>query len=104
MDDDGVKDCDAGHILANRLGGPGKIGINIFPQDRNINRGAYAQFEDDIYDCIVAGAQSARLEWSFVYVDGTRTKPKSVTYTVTYTGGNCPNRSQEFTNCKDGVC
>ncbi len=23
LDDDGVKDCDAGHILANRLGGPG---------------------------------------------------------------------------------
>lgn len=32
LDDDGVKDCDAGHILANRLGGPGNQPINIFPQ------------------------------------------------------------------------
>ena len=31
LDDDGVKDCDAGHILANRLGGPGNQPINIFP-------------------------------------------------------------------------
>jgi hypothetical protein len=27
-----VKDCDAGHILAHRLGGPGNQPINIFPQ------------------------------------------------------------------------
>ncbi len=32
LDDDGVKDCDAGHILANRLGGSGNQPINIFPQ------------------------------------------------------------------------
>ncbi len=32
LDDDGVKDCDAGHILAHRLGGPGNQPINIFPQ------------------------------------------------------------------------
>ncbi len=32
LDDDGVQDCDAGHILAHRLGGPGNQPINIFPQ------------------------------------------------------------------------
>jgi hypothetical protein len=32
LDDDGVQDCDAGHILANRLGGSGNQPINIFPQ------------------------------------------------------------------------
>ncbi len=32
LDDDGVEDCDAGHILAHRLGGPGNQPINIFPQ------------------------------------------------------------------------
>lgn len=35
LDDDGVQDCDAGHILAHRLGGPGNQPINIFPQVRN---------------------------------------------------------------------
>ena len=34
LDDDGVQDCDAGHILAHRLGGPGNQPINIFPQVR----------------------------------------------------------------------
>ena len=29
---DGVQDCDAGHILANNLGGLGNQPINIFPQ------------------------------------------------------------------------
>jgi hypothetical protein len=105
MDDDGTKDCDAGHILANRLGGTGRGAVNIFPQDASINRGAFAQFEDDIYDCIaVSGAQSALLEWSFTYLDGTRTKPNAVTYSVSYTGGSCANLSKEFTNCKDGIC
>ncbi len=32
LDDDGVQDCDAGHILAHRLGGLGNQPINIFPQ------------------------------------------------------------------------
>ena len=32
LDDDGVQDCDAGHILAHRLGGPGNQPTNIFPQ------------------------------------------------------------------------
>jgi hypothetical protein len=35
LDDDGVQDCDAGHILANRLGGSGNQPINIFPQVQN---------------------------------------------------------------------
>ncbi len=34
LDDDGVQDCDAGHILAHRLGGPGNQPLNIFPQVR----------------------------------------------------------------------
>ena len=32
LDDDGIQNCDAGHILAHRLGGPGNQPINIFPQ------------------------------------------------------------------------
>ena len=54
LDDDGTKDCDAGHILAHRLGGPGNQPINIFPQDLSVNRGAFNQYEDNIYDCIMA--------------------------------------------------
>ena len=44
LDDNKEKNCDAGHILAKRLGGYGNLPINIFPQNSTINRGIYAQF------------------------------------------------------------
>eukprot|EP01031_Cornospumella_fuschlensis_P031226 gene31227-37737_t len=99
LDDDGVQDCDAGHILAHRLGGPGNQPINIFPQDSSVNRGTYAQYEDKIYDCIsVYGATSASLKWSFKYDSTTRTKPSSVTYSATFNGGTCADTTQTFPN------
>ena len=33
LDDSGLENCDAGHILANHLGGYGNEPLNIFPQD-----------------------------------------------------------------------
>lgn len=99
LDDDGVQDCDAGHILAHRLGGPGNQPINIFPQDLSINRGAYAQYEGQIYDCIsTKGATSASLAWTFLYQSLTRTKPDNVTYSATFSGGSCSNLKQTFSN------
>ena len=98
LDDDGVKDCDAGHILANRLGGPGNQPINIFPQDLSINRGSYAQYENGIYDCIKGGAKSASLSWTFTYASTSNTKPTGVKYTVDYSGGSCEDTSMDFPN------
>jgi hypothetical protein len=99
LDDDGTKDCDAGHIMAHRLGGPGNQPINIFPQDLSINRGAYAQYEGSIYDCIATkGATSAALSWTFTYASTSRTKPNKVNYKATFTGGSCSNSNQDFTN------
>jgi hypothetical protein len=99
LDDDGTKDCDAGHILANRLGGPGNQPINIFPQDLSINRGSWAQYENDIYDCITKfGATSASLAWSFIYESDAHTKPMNATYKVSYQGGSCKSGSQTFPN------
>ena len=99
LDDDGTKDCDAGHILANRLGGSGNQPINIFPQDLSINRGSYAQYEGTIYDCVMnQGASSAKLSWTFTYSDSTRTKPSGVTYKADYSGGKCADTTMVFTN------
>eukprot|EP01038_Epipyxis_sp_PR26KG_P009924 gene9924-13348_t len=99
LDDDGVQDCDAGHILAHRLGGLGNQPINIFPQDLSVNRGSYAQFEDTIYDCIsVYGATSGALSWTFSYASTSNTKPNKVVYTAKFTGGTCGTKSQTFTN------
>jgi hypothetical protein len=99
LDDDGVVDCDAGHILAHRLGGPGNQPINIFPQDLSVNRGAYAQYEDGIYTCITTkGASIADLYWIFYYSSTSKTKPINVTYDVKYYDGSCASTSKTFTN------
>lgn len=98
LDDDGVQNCDAGHILANRLGGLGNQPINIFPQESSINRGSWEQFEGAIYDCIQGGASSAALSWKFIYESSSHTKPYQVTYSVSYTGGTCSSISTTFNN------
>lgn len=99
MDDDGVQDCDAGHILAHRLGGPGNQPINIFPQDLSVNRGSYAQFEDTIYHCVANGASSASLSWSFSYASSSNTKPIQVVYKASFgSGGSCASLSETFPN------
>lgn len=99
LDDDGTKDCDAGHILANRLGGPGNQPINIFPQDLSVNRGAYNQFEAVIYDCLMKySATQAKLSWTFSYSSSTKTKPNQVKYVADFTGGTCVDTTMTFTN------
>jgi hypothetical protein len=99
LDDDGVQDCDAGHILANHLGGLGNEPTNIFPQAASMNRGVYAQFEGKIYDCIASsGCTSGYLTWKFNYQDSTRTKPDSVFYTATFKGGDCDYIESTFDN------
>ena len=98
LDDDGIQDCDAGHILANRLGGYGNEPLNIFPQDASINRGLYAQFENSIYHCIDSGANDASFKWIFTYENETRTKPNKINYSVSFNGGNCTYLSSDFTN------
>ena len=98
LDDSGLEDCDAWHILANHLGGYGNQPINIFPQDASINRGEYAQFENDIYECITEDTKEIHLDWNFIYSNNTQTKPDSVKYTAEFSGGNCSHLSSIFSN------
>lgn len=98
LEDDGEQNCDAGHILANRLGGYGNIPTNIFPQDLSINRGTYAQFEGDIYDCVKNGAISGFLSWEFYYDSDKHTMPNSVKYVAKFDGGNCDTLTSLFPN------
>jgi len=98
LDDDGVEDCDAGHILAHHLGGPGNQPINIFPQDLSVNRGSYSQYEGQIYDC-VAGGQDVDLSWVFTYESTSHTKPYKVKYTAEYkSSGACSDSVETFDN------
>ena len=93
------QDCDAGHILANRLGGYGNEPINIFPQDLSINRGSYAQFESKIYDCMIDFDDAeGNLSWSFHYENNNATKPNKVDYQAVFIESNCADLSETFTN------
>jgi len=97
--DDPEQDCDAGHILANRLGGYGNEPINIFPQDLSINRGSYAQLESKIYDCMIDFDNAeGNLSWSFYYENTNSTKPNKVDYQAVFIGSNCSDLSETFTN------
>ena len=104
MDDDGTEDCDAGHILANRLGGYGNHTLNIFPQDLSVNRGAFSQFENGIYHCIDSGAPLADLSWKFTYETDMKTKPYEIEYTAVFAEGgsfegvDCTEMSDTFRN------
>ena len=98
LDDDGVQDCDAGHIVAHRLGGPGNQPLNIFPQDLSENRGPYAQYEDSIYDCIASAGAVASLSWTFTYSSSTQTKPVKVQYNAKFSKGPCTTLTETFAN------
>jgi len=87
---------DAGHILANRMGGSGKDPVNIFPQNPTVNRGIWRVFEGKIYTCISTYHLTAKLEWRFSYSDTTR--PISIVYRVSYSGTECDDDSQTFPN------
>ena len=98
LEDDGLENCDAGHIMANRLGGYGNEPINIFPQKFSINRGPYAQFEGKIYECIKSGANQATLNWNFSYETTNHTMPNKVVYSAQFDKGDCTHLEDTFSN------
>ena len=96
LEDDGQEDCDAGHILAHRLGGYGNQPLNIFPQNISINRGSYATFEGQIYECMQQANQGF-LSWVFTYGNSTSTQPNGVTYGAEFDKG-CDPMTETFLN------
>ena len=81
LEDDNKQNCDAGHILAKRLGGYGNITTNIFPQNSTINRGIYAKYEKEIYN-FVKKKNNVNLRWEFFYKTDKNTMPFLVNYSV----------------------
>lgn len=96
LEHDGKQNCDAGHILANRLGGYGNIPVNIFPQNASMNRGSYAQYEGLIYNCIEMGKGTASLSWEFLYETNTNTMPYGVIYKAVYDEQDYCNDTEEY--------
>ena len=98
LEDDGEQSCDAGHILARRLGGYGNLPMNIFPQNSTINEGIFSQFEGKIYDCTKNGTKTTYLTWVFDYESDQHTMPYQVTYSASFEGGTCDDFSSSFPN------
>ena len=96
LDDSGLENCDAGHILANHLGGYGNEPLNIFPQDPSINRGSYASFEGNIYDCILLSGK-ADVQWKFYYESNEHTRPNQVFYQAIFPD-SCEKIEETFSN------
>ena len=97
LDDENLQ-CDAGHILAHRLGGPGNQPINIFPQKPSVNRGIFSSFEQKIYDCVVNQTVTADLYWEFYYENSSNTRPYEVYYNASFIGGDCEQMEELFDN------
>ena len=97
LEDGGEQSCDAGHILANRLGGYGNQPLNIFPQNSTINEGIFAQFEGKIYDCM-KNSSVGYLNWEFIYPGSQYTQPNKVIYSAEFENSSCEKLYQEFTN------
>ena len=93
---DGCSNDDAGHILANRLGGKA-VPTNLFPQSPHLNRGAWEEFERGIASCMAGGASTAKLKWTFQYSSSSKQRPTTATYSASYDAG-CSSAYQSFSN------
>lgn len=98
---DGCYNDDAGHILANRLGGKATP-TNLVPQSPHLNRGEWESFERLIAECLAGSASSATLSWTFSYSSTSSERPSSMTYSAQYNAG-CSSASKSFSNACTGT-
>jgi hypothetical protein len=91
----GSNSDDAGHVIANRLGGGGGGTVdNLFPQLANVNRGAFAQWEAQIAEWIKDTNNKVSIDIKFNYGQGD-SRPISVDYNAIVNG---VVRSKHFNN------
>lgn len=82
----GKRDDDAGHVIANRLGGSGSANAeNLFPQLPNINRGEFAQWEATIAKQLEDTKNKVSIDIAFNY-DPKDSRPTGILYNVTVNG------------------
>lgn len=88
--------CDkvqAGHALAQRLGGSGGVG-HISPQTPGVNMGAYRVFEGTVAKAVEKNG-SADVDIKFIYPNATSQMPNAIVYSFTSGGAT---RSLPFPN------
>lgn len=73
---------DAGHILAQRLGGSGTDLRNIFPQSPNINRGVWSQVEETISQLVLLSRNGVRFTVNLEYHSREDTRPYQIVFRI----------------------
>jgi DNA/RNA non-specific endonuclease len=79
----GYNNDDAGHILANYLGGSGTDERNLFPQSPSFNRGVFAQFENMVRSIIELHGQ-ATYTVNLIYPHSTSTRPNLIVVQIEF--------------------
>ncbi len=104
---------DAGHAIANALGGSGRIAKNLFPQNPNYNRGRYKDWEGKIRSLVADGRKApvgAKITLTFSYGSpGKPNRPRAIKYEVQYGRGFSKRMYQTFSNplpkhSSHGIC
>lgn len=96
----GEQDDDAGHAIANALGGKGgSTAHNIFPQEKGINRGQYRKFEQSVRE-LVDTYDEVFVRIKFVYDSATDTRPSKIYYSVRVPGHVAERKIAIFGNSK----
>jgi hypothetical protein len=89
---------DAGHFIAELLGGPGgKKAGNIFAQNAHINRGVFRDFERDIARYIRNNNVTAYIRATPSYATPTAMRPNGIRYRVRFSDGT-PDWLRRFGN------
>ncbi|CAN7384125.1 RHS domain-containing protein [Pseudomonas sp. LjRoot277] len=86
---------DAGHARGNKLGGPGTVLDNIFPQAPSVNRGQFRVFEKGVAEHITENDVSASARLTAVY-EGQDTRPYKLIYKIKFSDGT--KLTKEFDN------
>jgi hypothetical protein len=73
----GYPNDDAGHIVANQLGGSGTVNWNIFPQSGNFNKGVYNNDVEGILRNVQRRGLTTYAWYNFVFND--QAKPMRAT-------------------------
>lgn len=78
----GEKHHDTGHVIGNQLGGDVDF-RNLFPQLRNINRGAWRSVENDVAKVVREEAGNVWFQINLIYRNQAATIPYEICYTIT---------------------
>ncbi len=83
----GIATDDAGHARGSKLGGPGNVLDNIFPQAPSINRGKFRVFEKGVAEHIIENDVSATARLTALY-EGKDTRPYQLIYEIKFSDGS----------------